>query len=74
MLRLRELRQVALRWVLQDKQPTMLLVGVTLPEDIDENIRTLAGDLTFTLEDRKRLADFSMKALENKTIQAMKTV
>jgi aryl-alcohol dehydrogenase-like predicted oxidoreductase len=71
--RLRALRQAALRWVLRDKQPIMLLVGVTLPEDIDENIRTLSGDLTFTPEDRKVLADFSVKALRNKTIQAMKT-
>ena len=71
--RLRALRQAALRWVLRDKQPITLLVGVTLAEDIDENIRTLAGDLTFTLEDRKLLADFSLKALGSKPIQAMKT-
>ena len=71
--RLRALRQAALRWVLRDKQPIVLLVGVTVPEDIDENIRTLAGDLTFTLEDRKLLADFTLKALGNKTILAMKT-
>ena len=72
--RLRALRQAALRWVLRDRQPTMLLVGVTLPEDIDENIRTLAGDLTFTLADRRVLADFSGKALGSARVQAMKTV
>jgi aryl-alcohol dehydrogenase-like predicted oxidoreductase len=71
--RLRALRQAALRWVLRDKLPIVLLVGVTLPEDIDENIRTLAGDLTFTLEDRKLLADFTLRALASKTVQAMKT-
>jgi len=71
--RLRAMRQAALRWVLRDKLPIMLLVGVTVPEDIDENIRTLAGDLTFTLEDRKLLADFSLRAMASKTVQAMKT-
>ena len=72
--RLRAARQAALRWVLRDKQPIMLLVGVVLPEDIDENIRTLAGDVTFTQEDRKLLAEFSLKALNHKSIQALKTV
>ena len=71
--RLRALRRAALRWVLRDKQPIMLLVGVTLPEDIDENIRTVAGDLTFTVEDRKVLADFSVKAMQTKAVQGMKT-
>ena len=71
--RLRALRQAALRWVLRDNQPIMLLVGVTLPEDIDENIRTLAGDLSFTLEDRKLLAEFTSKAFGSKAIQAIKT-
>jgi aryl-alcohol dehydrogenase-like predicted oxidoreductase len=71
--RLRAMRQAALRWVLRDKQPIMLLVGVTLPEDIDENIRTLAGDLSFTLDDRKLLADFSLRAMATKRVQAMKT-
>lgn len=72
--KLRALRQAALRWALRDNQPVMLLVGVTLPEDIDDNIRTLSGNLTFTPEDRNLLADFTAKALKSKVVQAMRTV
>jgi len=72
--RLRALRQAALRWALRDKHPLMLLVGVTLPEDIDENIRTLSGDRTFTEDDRNVLAEFTARALQSKPVQAMKTV
>lgn len=71
--KLHALRQAALRWALRDKQPPVLLVGVSLASDIDDNIRTLAGDRTFTAEDQKLLAEFSAKALQNKAIQALKT-
>jgi len=72
--RLRAMRQAALRWALRGPQPPVLLVGVSVPADIDENIRTLSGDRTFTAEDQKLLAEFTASALKHKTIQALKTV
>jgi aryl-alcohol dehydrogenase-like predicted oxidoreductase len=72
--RLRAMRQAALRWALRGPQPPVLLVGVSIPADIDENIRTLAGDRTFTAEDQKLLAEFAAGALKHKAIQALKTV
>jgi predicted aldo/keto reductase-like oxidoreductase len=71
--RLRALRQAAMRWALQDDRPPMLLIGVSIPGDIDENIRTLSAKLAFTAQDRKLLAEFSVKAWQSKTIQALKT-
>lgn len=71
--RLRAVRQAALRWALRDMQPPVLVVGVSLPSDIDENVETLRGDRIFTAEDQKLLAEFSAKALQSKVIQALKT-
>jgi len=71
--RLRAMRQAALRWALRGKQPPMLLLGVSLASDIDENVGTLSADLTFTDADRILLAEFTARALENKAIQALKT-
>jgi len=51
----------------------MLLLGVSLASDIDENVGTLSADLTFTDADRILLAEFTARALENKAIQALKT-
>lgn len=62
--RYKALRRAALRWALREKKIDILLVGNSLPSDIDENIETLRGDHTFTREDQKILADFSLKALE----------
>ncbi len=71
--KLRAVRQAALRWALRDKQPPLLVVGVSLPGDIEENIETLRGDRTFTAEDQKLLAEFSTKALQSSVIQGLKT-
>jgi aryl-alcohol dehydrogenase-like predicted oxidoreductase len=71
--RLRALRQAALRWALRGEQPPMLLVGISLPGDVDENIRTLAANRVFTAADQRLLAEFSAKALSHKAIQALKT-
>lgn len=70
--KLARLRQAALRWVLRDRRITTLLIGVTRPSDIDENVRTLKADLTLTLEDQKLLAQFSTRALEAEPIKKMK--
>jgi aryl-alcohol dehydrogenase-like predicted oxidoreductase len=70
--KLKKLRQAALRWVLRDNRISTLLVGISLPGDIDENIETLRGNWTFTGDDRKLLAEFSAQAFRNKIIQEMK--
>jgi aryl-alcohol dehydrogenase-like predicted oxidoreductase len=45
--KLARLRRAALRWVLQDERVTLLVIGVTRPSDIDQNMETLGGDLAF---------------------------
>lgn len=72
--RLRAMRQAALRWAIREKQPPMLLVGVSLASDIDENIRTLSADRTFTDADQKLLDQYAAQARQSKWVQAMKTV
>ena len=61
-----------IRYLLTDKRVDMLVIGMRLKSDIDENIATLMGDPTFTEEDRKLLADFLPKALASKAFKAMK--
>ena len=55
--RLRLLPAAAIRHVLQDKRVHMLCIGMRLKADIDANIKTLAGDLTYTDADRARLGE-----------------
>ena len=47
-------------------------VGVSLPSDIDENRETLRANLTFTPQDHRLLAEFSVRALQSKTITDLK--
>ena len=66
--KLARVRQAALRWVLQDKRVTMLLVGVSYAGDIDQNIETLNRDWAFTIEDRRLLAEFAVRAYQSQTL------
>jgi aryl-alcohol dehydrogenase-like predicted oxidoreductase len=70
--RYKELRRAALRWALRDRKPDLLVVGVSLPSDVDENIETLGHAPAFTRDDQKILADFSLKALRNEQVKSMK--
>jgi predicted aldo/keto reductase-like oxidoreductase len=72
--RLPELPGAAIRWVLNDERISMLNIGISLPKDIDDNIAVLSGDLRFTNNDRRLLAEFSGKAYEAKPFSEMKTV
>ena len=58
--------------MLSDGRVALLLVGVSRPAEIDQNVRTLQGDLTLTAQDRKVLAEFSVRALQSEAIKAMK--
>jgi aryl-alcohol dehydrogenase-like predicted oxidoreductase len=64
----------AIRWVLQDERVSVLNIGASMPEDIDKNIAILRGDLKFTNEDRKLLADYATRAYEAEDVKKMKIV
>lgn len=66
--KLARVRQAALRWVLQDERVTMLLVGVSYAGDTDQNIETLNRDWAFTIEDRRLLAEFAVRAYQSQTL------
>ncbi|MHC4170066.1 MAG: hypothetical protein ACYSWQ_24210 [Planctomycetota bacterium] len=44
-----------------------------LKTEIDDNVKTLAGDVTYTSDDRAILADFCSEAYNSDAIKAMKT-
>lgn len=64
----------AIRWVLKDARVSMLNIGISLPSDIEENVATVAGDTSFTADDRSLLADFSARAYESEAVKAMRQV
>jgi aryl-alcohol dehydrogenase-like predicted oxidoreductase len=70
--RLREVRKAALRWALRADNPPVLVVGVSLPGDVADNMETLRAGGTFTRDDQKLLAEFSARALASKVIQDLK--
>ncbi len=69
---LEKLPAAAMRWVLQDARVSMLNIGVSMPSDIDQNLKTITGNLAYTNEDRTLLADFSARAYASETVQKMK--
>jgi predicted aldo/keto reductase-like oxidoreductase len=62
----------AIRWVLQDERISLLNIGVSMQSDLDQNIATLKGDLRYTKEDSRLLADFSRQAYESELVKRMK--
>jgi len=70
--RLKELPAAAIRFVRQDERIHLLTIGMRINEEVDANIKTLTGDVTYSLDDRALLADFSAKAFESDAIKAMK--
>lgn len=71
---LEKIPAAAIRWVLQDERVSVLNIGVSLPQDIDKNLAILKGDLRFTNEDRRLLADFAGKAYEAEPVKKMRIV
>jgi hypothetical protein len=43
-----------------------------LKEEVDANIKTLSGDVTYTLDDRALLAEFCARAYDSDAIKAMR--
>ena len=70
--RLEGLPGAAIRYVLDDDRIDLLVIGMRLEKDIDANIKTLSGDVTYTLDDRGLLAEFSTMAFESDAIEKMR--
>jgi len=70
--RIRQLPGAAIRHVLNDKRVHMLCIGMRLKTDIDANIKTLAGDVTYTDADRALLAEFGPLALQSDAMKKMR--
>ncbi len=70
--RLEQLPAAAIRYVLTDNRVDLLVIGMRLEKEVDANIKTLSGDVSYTVDDRALLAEFSAKAFESDAIKAMK--
>lgn len=60
--KLERLSGAAIRHVFQDERVHIFNIGMRTTSDIDENVKTLSGDMTFTNDDEVLLAEFSAKA------------
>ena len=69
---LKGLPAAAVRYVLQDERIHLLTIGIRMKEEVDANIRTLCGDIKYTLDDRALLAEFSAKAYDSDAIKRMR--
>ena len=69
-----KLAGAAIRYVLTDPRVSILLLGVSLPDDVDKNIATLTGDTTYSNEDRMLLSEFAAKAYEAPVVTELKVV
>ena len=61
-----------MRYVLQDKRIHLLAISMRLTEEIDANIGTLSGDVTYSTDSQALLAEFCAEALESAPIKAMR--
>jgi predicted aldo/keto reductase-like oxidoreductase len=68
---LEKLPGAACRYVLQDQRVHILTIGMRQPAEIDANIKTLAGDTTYTNEDRALLAGVSAAVLSDDNVKKM---
>ncbi len=70
--RLAQLPAAAMRYVLDDERVHILNIGMRLKEEIDANIKTLASDVTYAMDDRALLAEYCAKAYDSDAIKGMK--
>jgi len=70
--RLKDLPAAAIRYVLDDERIDLLVIGMRLEQEIEANIKTLSGDVTYTSEDRTLLSEFNALALESDAIKKMR--
>lgn len=71
--RLARLPGAAIRHALQDPRIAVFNIGMRLKPEIDTNIRIIAGDTTYTPEDRALLAEYSAKLYETDVIKRLRT-
>ena len=57
-----KLPAAAVRWVLDDDRISMLNIGMSIVQDVDDNLSILNGDLKLTDADQGLLADYSRVA------------
>ena len=69
---LKKLPAAAIRYLLQDDRVHILAIGMRNIAEINANIRAVAGDTTFTNEDRALLARVSSAVLNNEKVRKMK--
>jgi hypothetical protein len=70
--RLKQLPGAAIRHVLQDPRVHVLNIGMRLQEEIDANIKILAGDTAYTPEDRNLLAEFSAQLYDTDAMRRLR--
>jgi predicted aldo/keto reductase-like oxidoreductase len=70
--RLRQLPAAAIRHVLQDERVHVMNISMRLKGEIDANLKILAGDTTYTLEDRALLAEFSAMLYDTDAVKKMR--
>jgi predicted aldo/keto reductase-like oxidoreductase len=68
---LEKLPGAACRYLLQDQRVHILTIGMRYPAEVDANIKTLAGDTTYTNEDRALLAGVSVAVLSDENVRKM---
>lgn len=61
----------AIRYVMQDDRVNMLAIGMRYRAEIDTNIKTIAGDTTYTNQDRALLAGVSAAVLSDDNVKKM---
>jgi predicted aldo/keto reductase-like oxidoreductase len=71
MKHLEKLPGAACRYLLRDERVHILTIGMRFPAEIDANIKTLAGDTTYTNEDRALLAGVSSAVLSDEKVRKM---
>jgi predicted aldo/keto reductase-like oxidoreductase len=70
--RLRQLPAAAIRHMLQDQRVDVLTIGMRVKEELDTNLKVLAGDTTYALEDRALLAEFSAMLYDTDAVKKMR--
>ena len=70
--RLKQLPAAAIHHVLQDQRVHLVNIGMRLKEEIDANLKVLSGDVTYTLDDRALLAEFSAKLYDTDAIKKLR--
>jgi len=68
---LAKLPGAACRYVLQGERVHLLTIGMRFPHEIDANVKTFAGDTTYTNEDRGLLAGVGSAVLSDENVQKM---